>query len=320
MSLLSRSLLSSHTLRREVIFPKRATAAIVAVVVLIAVFVPATPVAADHAGRGIDEIKVEPARRYNNRGSWDWYRGSGGGTGSDGFYYTWSWDNSSNTDTYAIWNVVTWPKALRGQYKLKVFVPRNGARPEATATRVRYRVQEKQSGGSWRTIKTYALNQQTSKGMRVFRNPVTVNGEVRILVRDNESEGGRIAIDSITFVRHSHHREDIEIAIAACKQDVNIRLWLARESYARECQYKYTRHKWAWIPRPRGIDRFLSDLHDSKGRAVPKFIRNIADIITGSLMPPGRSLQETELEAMSAARRTEVTDALLERWPRGVYK
>ena len=168
---------------------------------------------ADHL---VGSVKKEftTRRGYDGRSS-SWRKGSGGGTGPNGFYYASARSNRADRRTYAIWYM----GSIRGEYKLLVYVPKAGASPEATAS-VRYRVQVKSSSGSWRTVQRYRLNQSTSKNWRIFNTPVTLNGEVRILVRDYEAHSGTIGIDSIELKRHAYHSDDIETAISACEESI----------------------------------------------------------------------------------------------------
>ena len=169
------------------------------------------PAYADHTRHS---VKKEPASRYAYGQSHSWKKGTGGRTGSNGFYYAQS-RTRADRQNYAIW----WMGDLRGQYKLRVHVPRTGANPSATAS-VKYRIQEKTPSGNWRTVKSYRLNQATKKGWRRFTTPVTLNGRIRILVRDYEASGGRIAIDSTELQHYLYHPDDIERAVSACQKSI----------------------------------------------------------------------------------------------------
>ena len=277
-----------------------------------------TTVRADHDGR---DVKDTNAARYGT----GWYRGVGGGTGLNGFHYTYT---DASSDAYAMW----WMGNMRGKFKLKVYIPKKGAsrnsQPREATANVLYRVQEHIDGQGWRTIRSFRMDQSKRTGWRTFLDPVPLNGRVRVILRVDEARLGdyakgradRIAVDTVELQHHHYHPEDTDIAVAACKQDVNVRLWLSRENYARECELRYSNGYWAWLPRPFHISHFLSDLHDSKGRAVPSYVRDIGDILAGGLGPPGFDMQYGQLSRMTPAERTEVTDALLKRWPRGVFK
>lgn len=239
----------NHTVRRHAAHHHKPGRRFASVIVLFAVISSVlaagigvtnpSPAYADHTRHS---VKKEPASRYGYGQSHSWTKGTGGGTGSNGFYYAQSrtWTERQN---YAIW----WMGDLRGQYKLRVYVPRDGAKPSATAS-VKYRIQERTSSGNWRTVKSYRLNQSTSRGWRKFTTPVTLNGRIRILVRDYEARGGRIAIDSIEL----EWQRDRTIALAEAPtvdvvwekwtlpfDDDDVVLWWEKVSNARRYQVEW---------------------------------------------------------------------------------
>ena len=186
---------------------------VVLILTIAAAQILATPMAAGaHHDRG--DVRVEPARLYKYNDTHSWLRGKGGGTGSNGFNYVNAASDHSSRRHYAIW----WMGNIRGEYRLRVFVPRTGAQPAATA-RVRYRVQELRDHG-WTTVRSFVLTQSTSRGWRRFRTPIALNGPVRVLVRDYEAAGGTIAVDTVELQHYRYHSEDVETAVRACRESI----------------------------------------------------------------------------------------------------
>ena len=128
--------------------------------------------------------------------------------------------------------------------------------------------------------------------------------------------GSVLAADAFMFERTLPHPQDLDIAIAACKQDVSVRLWFRTTAMAKECEYQLRDGKWAWVPTPKTAESFLTHHHDSRGRARPDYSSNIFDLILRSQLPPGADMQRP----ITAEEATRITDALLRRWPRGVFR
>ena len=161
----------------------RAAAVVVAVVALVLAAAPA-PAAADHTRR---DVKVESAALYYTTKKWT--KGSGGDTGRNGFWRQ-TVGSSGSSGAYAKWPMGD----LRGDYKLKVFVPRDGASP-APKARAIYRVEEYRDG-KWVTVKRIWVDQSSQRGWRRSVSAFTLNGPVRVVARVNDAstEGRSTAV------------------------------------------------------------------------------------------------------------------------------
>ena len=197
---------------RRLLSPNRwpAIAAVVAVVSVVLVAAP-PPAAADHYRR---DVKVEPADIWYTTTLWA--KGSGGDTGRNGFWYQ-TVGSSGSRGAYAVWPM----GSLRGDYKLRVFVPRDGARPAPTARAV-YRVQELRNG-TWVTVQSVWVEQSYQRGWRVSNNAVTLNGSVRVVARVNDASTGArstavLAVDAAELEWQMPHPVDRDIEADYCQR------------------------------------------------------------------------------------------------------
>ena len=254
----------------------------VAVVALVLVAAPATA-AADHDRR---DVKVEPADIWYTTTLWA--NGSGGGTGRNGFWYQ-TVGSSGSRGAFAVWPMDN----LRGDYKLRVFVPQDGAVPAPTARAI-YRVEEFR-GGEWKAVKRVWVEQSYQRGWRISRDSFTLNGPVRVVTRVNDASTGArstavLAVDTVELEWQMPHPVDRAIEADFCQRKYEdskpdpsqIAATPARvfpkvpplinvvpgETKWEKCQ-RLRDGETIWIPLPWRPGSGLTDDHDSRGRAVP---------------------------------------------------
>ena len=182
-----------------------------------------TPAAADHIESVSNDVKKDShqLRRYGG----SWYRGEGGGTGSNGFYYT--YDNSS----YGYWYFGN----LRGVYRAELFYPDRDAvkwdscdwrnrncRMRPPTASPRFLIQQKNTSGRWSTIydlkdKIYA-NGEYKTGWKGWDSRIELDGSIRVKVQKRYGDDKyRLAADSFQFKWRDLLPEDKKIAISLCQ-------------------------------------------------------------------------------------------------------
>ena len=206
-------------------YRKTVSAVLLVFVVMANVLLPAPPANASHKeSRGTTTVD---SRELDRRGG-PWYRGEGGKTGDDGYWYTY------RSDSRAYWNFGD----LRGVFRAELHYPHRDAHkwntcnwlglncvPRPPTASPRIQIQQRNSNGSWVTIRDFRSsvldsNRKYKTGWWGWNN-VELDGEVRVRIRKRFSDDKyRLAADKFRFIWKAYHSDDIETAVSACKESI----------------------------------------------------------------------------------------------------
>ena len=134
-------------------------------------------------------LQKEHKTLYKRTNEQSWQKGRGGGTGSNGFYYS----------TYGYNYKVRWYLGdMQGVYKLSVMIPYSSATPNLTARATYYIYEKRVDESHYHRVASFRINQGTSKGWRRFRSSFELDGKVYVEVRRQQGYPGQIlAADSV---------------------------------------------------------------------------------------------------------------------------